>query len=199
MKNIILSMAVLGLLCLSATGYARDLNQGTIEIGGGSGFSMDSFEFEPEGFPKTEVDITTLSARALYYVVQNIGVGIAWDYTSAETTFADYKAERTDHFIGPTAAYNISLNDRTSVKLLGAFVMASTDTSNTISGTSTIDGVGWTTGGQLIYFPNDFVSLNGSLQYRSVSLEDPSENSDTKTNVDETALGAGVGLSVYLK
>lgn len=195
MKNIMLSTAVIGLLSLSTTGHARDLNQGTIEIGGDLDLSMVSLEVKPEGGDKVETDTTTLSASALYYVVQNVGVGITWDYMSDEAKVAGDKAETTTNMIGPTAAYNISLNDKTSLKVLGAVVMSSTELSGTSISTTKIDGFGWTIGGQLSYFLNDFVSLNGSLQYLSLSLEED----DTKTDVDTTGFGAGVGLSVYLK
>lgn len=194
-KHIILSTAALCLLSMTTTGHARNLDKGTIEIGGGLGLSTTSLEMKPEGSSKIETDSTALSANVLYYVAQNIGVGITWDYSSNEMKSSGYKFETTSNTFGPMAAYNISLNEKTSLKLGGALVMSSTEDKETGFATTTVDGYGWNLGGQLSYFLNDYVSLDGSLDYVSLSLEEDS----TKTEIDTTGFAAGVGLTVYLK
>lgn len=195
-KNIIQSAVAIGLLCLSTAGNARNLDQGTVEIGGGLGLNIISIDVKQEGASKEDFDSTALSANALYYVAQNIGVGIAWDYSTSETRRGVYyKYEETSNSIGPMAAYNISLNEKTSLKLGGTLVKLTSESKETGYVTSTTDGYGWSLGGQLSYFLNDFVSLDGGLYYVSLSRE----NNKTKTSIDTTGFSTGIGLSVYLK
>lgn len=191
MKNIILTSTAISLLCLSTAGYTRDLNKGTIEIGGGLNLSMISEEYKAQDAEDTmEIDSRNFAADVLYYIAPNIGLGINWNYVSAEAKAGDSEWETTTSMIGPAAAYNISLSGNTSLKLGGSLVMASRETEE-----SSIDGFGWTLGGQYTYFLNDFVSLNGSLEYVSLSLEDDDSNNE----FDNTSFRAGVGLSIYLK
>lgn len=191
MKNIILTSTAISLLCLSTAGYARDLNKGTIEIGGGLNLSMISEEYKAQDAEDPlEIDSRNFAANVLYYVAPNIGLGINWNYQSEEAKFGDSEWETTTSMIGPVAAYNISLGSNTSLKLVGSVVRASEE-----NGDSTLEGFGWTLGGQFHYFLNDFVSLNGSLKYVSISLEDDDSNNE----LDNTSFRAGVGLSIYLK
>lgn len=194
MKNVILGASIIGLTCLSATAFSRDLAQGTIEIGGGLDLSLGSSEMDITGSDTIDTDTTTLSASGLYYVAPNIGVGLTWDYDSTEVGEAGYKSEESSNFIGPVASYNLSLNDKTSLRFLGALGLASIEMEDSFSGTTTIDGFGWAVGAQLSYFLTDSVSIDGYLSYMSLSLEED----ESKTDVDSTSFGPGVGLTVYL-
>jgi len=194
MKNVILGASIIGLTCLSATAFSRDLAQGTIEIGGDLDLSLDSSELDITGSDTMDTDTTTLNATGLYYVAPNIGVGLIWNYDSTEVSGAGDKLEESSNLIGPAASYNLSLNDKTSLQFQGALALASIEVKDSFSGTTTIDGFGWVVGAQLSYFLTDAVSIDGSLVYTSLSLEED----ETKTDVDSTGFGTGVGLTVYL-
>jgi len=193
MKNMILSVAVISLLCVSTTvSYARDLGKGTIEISGDFDLSVDSVDLKPEGFDKITTDTTTLSVDALYYVAPNIGVGLTLTHESVEEKSGADKDKTTIKIIGPAVSYNISLNDKTSLKLQGAIANVSID----LDDTTTIDGFGWNIGAKVSYFLNEFVSLDAGLDYLSASLE---ENGSPSIDVDLTGFSTGVGISVYVK
>lgn len=194
MKKFVLSAAAVSLLCLSSAGHARDLSRGTVEIGGDLDLSTMSIDNKPEWGDSFKSDTKHLSTDLVYYVADNFGMGLQWNYVRTELDIFGDTLESTTNMIGPTAAYNISLNDDTSLKLLGGIFITSSEESDS-SGTESGDGNGWHVGGQLNYFLNDAVAINGLLSYFSLSLKDDA----TFTNFDSDGWGLGIGLSVYLQ
>ena len=193
MREMILSVAVIGLFFVStAVSYAKDLGKGSIEISGDLALSVDSVGLKSKGFDKTTTDTTTLSVDALYYVAPNIGVGLTLTHESIEIKSAGDKNKTTTQIIGPAISYNVSLNDKTSLKLQGAIANVSSD----LDDTTTIDGFGWEIGGKISYFLNDFVSIDAGLSYLSASLED---NGSPSIGVDVTGFSTGAGISVYMR
>lgn len=183
MKKFILGTSLITLTCLSATASARNLSQGTIEVGGNSNFSLSSLETEV-GNSSFDTDSTTFDINGLYYVQPNLGVGLIWNY---DTTDSD-GFESTTNFIGPAVAYNISLDPKMSLKIGGSLGLASyEDDSN-----NDADGFGWELSGKLSYYVIDSVSVDGSVGYSSLSMED-----DFNNEMDITGLSLGVGLSAY--
>lgn len=59
--------------------------------------------------------------------------------------------------------------------------------------TEEVDGWGFSAIARLSYFLNDFVSVDGSLAYSFVEIEDDFGNS-----VDVDGVGVGLGLTVYI-
>ena len=194
LKNVVLSAVVAGVLCLSTTSNARDLNKGTVEIGGDLDLTLFSSDFEPEGFDKTETDGGRLSATISYYVAKNFGIGLLLDYSSEETTFRGNSFDFKSHAIGPIVTWNFSLNEKTSFKIQGALVTVDYESSDSFGNTDGSDGFGWGIRGQISYFLTDAVSLNTSLSHRTTKLEDDR----TGIDLEDKRLEAGLGLSVYL-
>lgn len=183
MKQLILGASLIGLTCLSASAFSRNLPQGTIEVGGDSNFSLSSMETDV-GNSSYDTDSTTLNIDGLYYVQTNLGVGLVWNYDTSDTD----GFEATTNFIGPAVSYNISLDPKMSLKVGGAVGLASyEDDSN-----NDADGFGWELAGKLSYYLNNSVSVDGSVSYTSLSLED-----DFNNEMDTTGFTLGVGLSAY--
>lgn len=197
MKNVMLSALVMGLLFVSTTGYARNLEKGTIELGGDLDLSITSAKVKPSLGNTTEIDSTSLSVLPTYYVARNIGVGLLLELGSEKSERAGITSTTKETTIGPGLVYNISLNDKTSLKLIGAAVIAKVKESET-GGISilddTIKGSGWVAGPEIGYFISDSVSLNTSLLYKSVSLK-----GENNAKADFTGVSVGLGLSVYFK
>jgi len=107
------------------------LEKGTTEINGGLNLSLSAAKLEPEYGGKMDIDTKTLEAGALYYVVDNFGLGLTWDYTSTDIEISGVKAETSTSQFGPAASYNVSLNEDISLRVMGAFLMASMDYGST--------------------------------------------------------------------
>jgi hypothetical protein len=194
-KHLIIISLVMPLVSISTNTYSHELQQGVIEIGGDFGISAASNDVKTEGLEKMETETLNLSGNALYYIVPNFGVGLAWDYYSYEGKISNNKLESSSYKLGPTIAYNMSINEDTSIKLIGTLLDATRKRKSSSSSTNSDKGSGWSVGGQLSYFVNDFVSLNTTLRYTSTSMENNQYNYDT----DTSGYNLGLGLSIYLK
>jgi len=190
MKKSICPIVIAGLCCVTSISSARDIDQGTIEINGGLDLSISSAKLEPESGGRVDIDTKTINLGGLYYVAQNFGLGFSWDYTSTDIESNNLSAETSTSIFGPAALYNVSINEDMSLRFLGAFLISSSDAD--YSGSN--DGFGWGLGGGLSYFISDHVSVNGTVQYVYLKLEDD----DTGVDMDSNGFGAGIGLSVYL-
>ncbi|MCC6303251.1 MAG: outer membrane beta-barrel protein [Gammaproteobacteria bacterium] len=182
-----------GLLGVSATGNAHDLKAGTLELGGSLRASMTSSTIKIQGFEDLDQDSTSLDILGLYYVSDNLGLGLTWNYDATEFSSGGDSLEVTSNEVGPVVAYNISLNERASLKLIGAFLVASVEDDSVFGDGVTIDGNGWAVGGMISNFINDHMSVDASLVYESLSLEEDVSNTD----VDLDGYTVGVGISVY--
>ncbi len=197
MNKTLLSMAAGGLFILSSAGHAHDIPQGTFELGGNLDLSVLSSETKLRGggFVETfDTDTTTLELTGLYYIADNIGIGISWTYESEETSFEGDSMETTMHLFGPTARFNFSLNDNTSLFLRGSFGYASLEEKGSFFSTSSADGYMYSFGGGISYFFNDYVSLNGAIDYASVTVDIDSASSE----IEISGVNVSLGLSIYL-
>ncbi|MBK8162802.1 MAG: hypothetical protein IPK65_06540 [Gammaproteobacteria bacterium] len=155
---------------------------------------MTSSTIEIQGFEDLDQDTTSLDILALYYVSDNFGLGITWNYDTTEVFFGGDSIEVTSNEIGPVAAYNISLNKDASLKRIGALLIASIEDDSIFGDEVTIDGNGWAVGGIISNFINDYISVNASLVFESLSLEED----DFDTDVDVGGYTVGVGfLSIF--
>lgn len=193
MKKSGAAIILAGLLGVSATGNAHDLEAGTLELGGSLRASMTSSTIKIEGFEDLDQDSTALDILALYYVSDNLGLGVTWNYDTTEFSSGGGSFEVTSNEVGPAVAYNISLNKDASLKLIGAFLLASVEDDAVFGDGVTIDGNGWAVGGIISNFINDYMSIDASLVYESLSLEE--DVSDTDVDLDGYTVG--VGISVY--
>lgn len=193
MKKSVALIVSAGLLGVSTIGSAHDLKKGTVELGGSLQASMTSSTIEIPGFEDLDQDTTALDILALYYVSDNFGLGVTWNYDTTEFSSGGDSLDVTSNEIGPVAAYNISLNKNASLKLFGAFLIASVEDDTVFGDEVTIDGNGWAVGGMISNFINDYISIDATLVYETLSLEE----SDSDTDVDVNGYTVGVGVSVY--
>ena len=179
----LLSIILIALLAC-AVSYARDLEQGTVEIGGDLDLSLSTTDEDAGGGTRTTDEIN-ISGGALYYLQQNIGAGLILDYEKSDTE----GFESTMTFIGPIAAYNFSVNEDAGIKVFGGVGLAFYED----DGGADADGFAVILGGRYCYYLTDSVSLDATLSYTSMSLE------DSGADYDSDSISLGVGLSVYIK
>ncbi len=173
---------------------AKEIQQGTVEVSGGFDLSFSAVDVDVEGDIVREIDTQMIDTSISYYFTPNIGLGVLWRYENSETTSRTFSTEVTTNIIGPHLTFNLSLNDKTSLKLKGAVLITSTEFSSSFSTTEEADGFGWAIQGGLSYFVMESVSFNGGIAYSSLSTEIDSTNTD----FDVTDLSVGVGVSVYI-
>lgn len=193
MKKVVLPALFAGLMGVAMGAQARDMAQGTIEVGGDFDLSFSSLSRKSSGSNDTDVDVLDLRFDAVYYVVPNIGLGLLWTYESGTATRAGSSVDFSENAIGPLLVFNMSLNEQTSARLFANIAKYSGETSST-GITYTSDGTAWTAGGGISYFLNDNVSLNTNLRYLSISIEE-----EDGTTHDTTGFDVGLGISVYLR
>jgi len=172
---------------------AKEVPVGTIEISGDLDISVTSFETKTEGTDNTDTDTQAVSASFLYYPLNNIGIGLAWEYESSESVTNGSKYEQTVNLIGPGVSFHFSVNDNLNIKLIGAIAKSAAEFSSNGS-TTEADGFAWVISGGIAYFVTESVSLDASVRYLSISQEIDSDSTD----IDSSGLATGLGLSVYL-
>lgn len=191
MKKILLCAAFVSTALASSAGYARNIAPGVVEVAGSLDLSYSSTEFKDDD-GTVDSDTLALSGDAFYYLSQNIGLGATWTYDSTEFHSASGDSEIETNAFGPLLAYNISLSPDKSLKILGSYVLTSSD-AKAGAFSSSSDGYGWSVGARLSFYLNDFVSLNGTLEYALLSEEDDRTFDETETS----GIDASIGLSVY--
>lgn len=173
---------VLGLLLVSSTAFARDIDAGSISMAGASSVSFNKLTLDAGG-SDADVTITTITLNGGYFVIPNLGVGVnfAYEKLSLESTDVSLLA------IGPSVTYNFSLSEQLSLFANGNVGYASAEVSSE-------DMTGWflSSGGGLRFFVNDNVSLDGGLNYSYAKLQNGSD-------ITISGLSFGVGCSVYLR
>lgn len=193
MKNIVRAAVAAGLALSSGALYAKDIEQGTVAVLGDLDLSFSSVTTDFGGGAEMETDTTSVSAAALYFVSRNVGLGFHWTYENQEDSAGGISAETTLNTIGPAAMINLSMNERTSLQLLGSLDYASIEDRDTFGFTSEVDGWGLSAAARLSYFLNDFVSIDGRLAYSYIEVED-----DFGDSVDLDGVSVGFGLTVYI-
>lgn len=171
----------MAMMMVSLNAHAKNLQVGTVELSGTTEFSYTDQELE-DG---TDIDIKTteLEVDALYYVLENLGLGLTVSYLEQEFENVDSSA----FSVGPQVLYNFSVSENASLFLKGSVVYAEAEVDSIDA-----DGWGWSVAGGAKYFINNHVSLNGSVGYASLSLED-----DFNNDADIKGFNFGVGFSLY--
>jgi len=180
MKKTLLTLLAVGII--PNTLSAHNINTGTIEVTGGANLTFGSGETKQNG-DSTDAKGTKLSVNSLYYVSPNLGVGLHWEYESAEVGNND----SSETIIGPAVAFNIPIAPKMSVKPIAYFGLV-----NGESGTTDYDGTEWGLGANLNYFIKENISIDAGIIYSSQDV-DIDGGGDYKASGFITA----VGLSVY--
>lgn len=186
MKKLVL---VLLALVLPTTLLAMDLNPGTIELSGRTGFNLSDRSYEEDGAPDVDVTSTELRIDGSYYILRNLGVGLFVQYESEEIDQEGFPGLDTSSvIIGPQVTYHFPLSPQFNLFVNGAVGYAAAEVNNRDA-----DGYAFEVGGGLKYFLKNNISINGTLAYQFMTLE----ADDTGRDVDFSGAIFGVGLSVY--
>lgn len=180
------TLALVSLL-LPALASARDLSAGTLQLGGDANmaFSAGSADF---GAGDVDTNTFQIGVSGLYYLIPNLGFGAFLDYVNESTEFAGETSDASTTIIGPQVSYNLGLSEQVSG--FGTFGIGYAKMEQDDADAS---GFGWSIGGGLRFFPTRSVSLDGTLSYANVNLED-----DFNNEADFSDLTVGVGISFYL-
>jgi opacity protein-like surface antigen len=180
--------AALTLALLPALAGARDLGPGTFELSGRTGLDFGSATAESSA-STTDLDISTLSVNgdALFYVVNNFGIGLGVSYDKTELDNGVDSSESSTSLIGPEAKLNLPIATQASVVLMGAAGRMATE-----DDLGDADGWAFLVGGGLRFFPADSVSLDAMISYTTASMEH-----DLGVDLDVSGWDLGLGLSVY--
>ncbi|MBI5140563.1 MAG: hypothetical protein HZA20_00020 [Nitrospirae bacterium] len=197
MRNQIVSILVSVLLVfgLVSTASAKNIERGTLEMDGGLTLAVSSEKYGFDDDPKTERDSTEISATMFYYLAQNVGIGVYWEHQATEEKNGATTLETASNSVGPAISLNFSLNDRTSLQLLGAYALTSQEAKKT--GYTSLDYSGNTTIGaaKLNYFATDSVAFNFMVAYYSMKIDEDKYSITYKSSGYQT----GIGLSVFIK
>lgn len=186
-------IAALTLALLPALAGARDLGPGTFELSGGTNLNFGSRTYEltnPAFVGKYEVDESTfaLNTDALFYVVRNLGVGLALQYQKTEWDDGVDEWESSYSFIGPEVKYNLAVAPSVSIIFGGGLGrLAFTDLDG-----EDADGWGLTLGAGARFFVVDAVAFDATLNYLTGSVED-----DFNTDTDVSGWNIGAAVSVF--
>lgn len=182
----------LTLAVLPALAGARDLGPGTFELGGGTDLGFGSATTEVNGVEVVDISTRSVNADALYYVVNNLGIGlgISYDWTEFDDGVSPKQSSSTS-IIGPELKLNLPIAPKASVLLggaIGRMVLSQDDG----FGQADADGFAFLLGGGVRFFPADFVSLDALLNYTKAGVSD-----DAGNDIDVSGWELGLGVSVY--
>ena len=173
---------------LFSNALAKDIEKGAIEIGGGLDISMSSTDTEANSTVST--DTQTIDITSLYFLQNNIGLGINWLYENSETKSGGTTSEIKTNIIGPIVKGNFSLNENVSAYLEGGVGVVFLE-----SGSVDADGFAWAVETGVSYFITKTVALNAGVHYQSSKVETDNTNID----IDIDGMSFGIGISVFTK
>lgn len=177
--------------------FARDLDQGTLELQGDFNLllgSQSSKTTTPVSSAEQDYDSIETSIKAVYYLMPNFGVGLWWDYLSLDVTQQGITEQLTNNDIGPAVTFNTSMGDNASFKITAALASSTIEYIDN-SGIDKREGYAWEVIGGLSYYLNSNVSLDGQVGYRKSHREWP----DVDVEFDNTGFKTKLGLSVYIR
>lgn len=185
---------ILFALANAPVGFAKEIERGTLEIGGGLDVSYGSHSTKVSQGETSSTDAQNISAILAFYVAPNLAAGLAWDYRSADVTSGGDRFESSLNVIGPLVTLNLGLNDAAALRFTASIGKAHSEAGDTFSVVN-VDGLGWSVGGAIRYFLTDSVALDGGIDYLSLSMKE----STTSTEVSQSGFSTALGISVFIK
>jgi len=181
-------------LLAPSIGVSKEIIKGMAEINGNLNFSLTSLNVENDDHGALSSDTITVSASILYYVKDNIGVGLTSNYVSIQSSSKDYLENRSTTMYGVEGAYNISFNENFSMKIL--VVIAKTSSKMSINdGRQKSKGSAWILGLGWAYFVAHNISVNTKVTYLNMSQKIDASSEKIKMN----GLITDFGISVYFE
>jgi hypothetical protein len=181
-----LSVWVAGLLLVSMSAYAREIEVGTFQMSGATDLRYESKNIELADGTESDVWQMQFKLGATYYLLRNFGVGAYLDF--AQIGLEDKEIQK--YHGGPMVLYNYSLNERTSLfaKAAVGFLRVTADTKG-----SDRDGWEYMLGGGLRVFLTPTISLDSGLVFNRQEWD--AQAGAVKST--DSQIAAEVGLSVY--
>jgi opacity protein-like surface antigen len=174
-------------LLLPAAASAREIRPGTFQLSGGTQVSYSSTTTEQPGVSDFDSSSFDLNGAGYFYVIPNLGIGAFVSLTNGTDEFEGEEDEFSQTFLGPQITYNFPVAPQLSLFAEAALGWASASNND-----NDASGLGFGLGGGLRFFPVDAVSLDASVNWTTLSLEDDFDN-----EADTSNLSLGVGISVY--
>ncbi len=190
---------------------ALDVSAGTVEVRGDSnlGFSFASTDVSGS-LPGSSTDNTLYGGdlTGLYYVVPNLGIGLALSYSASETKSVGFKSTSSNLLVGPAVAFVYPLQEKLSLALQGDAGWVRSKSKTTFNdtgigglagGESNSSGFGFELGAGVRYFLARSFSVNAGVAYvhEQTTVDAPSGTGLPDIKFTTSGLRVGAGLSVY--
>ena len=199
MKHISI-LAAAAALAFSHTAFAKDIPQGTVSFSGETSGGLSILNTEVD-IADTEFETVTvnLQTRALYFVQENIGLGLGYSYSNINNEYDGgmldgYETESTQLSFEPTILINHSLDDDSSLQFGAALVLISQEESESGYEDDTARGTGIKLAGIYQRFLTESVALSASASYASYSLD----YDDSDLEFETSGITFGFGATIYL-
>jgi outer membrane protein len=164
--------------------------KGNIVLGPEFGFLNQTVEVDG-----ADEEITTtafnLKLTGGYFVADNLAVGLQFGTASSKVEFDSDETSSSSTFIGPVAAYYISLSDDLYLPVAAGVGLnfSNDDNGNEVKSS----GIAFGLSAGLEYFLSENVGLKLTLGWNSASLEEE----DELFELDITEIVAGIGFNIY--
>jgi len=179
------------LVFFSGNVIALDLEEGTIELEGGLDINYSSSDSEISPGTKSDDDSMKLDATALYYIRDNLGIGLLVYRNRTESKSGQSESTFTTYSYGPKIVFNRSLSSDVSSYFGVSYVKLSHKAEHSLS-SNEISGSSWGVETGIKYFLSDNTSLNTGVNYFSSTHE--YSNYDVKAK----GISVGIAISVFL-
>jgi outer membrane protein with beta-barrel domain len=192
---------------------ALDVSAGTVEVTGGSNLGLSFSSSDVSGSTGSSSDTTQYGGdvTALYYVIPNLGVGLALSGGRAESKSSEFKSTSWSYLVGPAVGFVYPLQEKLSLALQGdaGWVRSkfSLRSSSTVSGGGGIvglanvdsgsSGFGFELGAGVRYFLARSFSVDAGLVYQYERTTFDAVAGTTQPTLTSSGLRLGAGLSVY--
>jgi hypothetical protein len=201
LKHVLVALATFPMIA-GASDLASSLAPGTLEVTGITFLdaSTGSSESTLAGATAT-VDSTNfnLLTGALYYVVQDLGLGLHVGYGYSKSEFQGSTFSSSDYSVGPLVSYAVPVAPQLALigSADGSWIRRTSSSSGRADDTSNGYGFGLQAG--VKYFPAKPVSLDAGLGWSWQRFEEDGLGlaNGPKVTVTSTSLGLHLGVSVY--
>jgi hypothetical protein len=190
---------------------ALDVSAGAVEVTGGSNVGLSYSSTSASGGATGSADTTQYGGNvtALYYVTSNLGMGLAVDYSRAESKSTQARFTSWSYQVGPALGFVYPLQEKVSLSLQGDAGWLRSHSSSSFSGGGGLaaldggsSGFGFHLGLGLRYFLSRAFSLNAGFTYSHERTKDDGPPAGAPPGIAPIALTSsdlrlGAGLSVY--
>lgn len=182
---------------------ALDVSAGAVEVTGRSNLGLSFSSTDVSGGATGSSDTTVFSgdATALYYVVPNLGVGLAVSFDRAESRSSGARFTNWSYLVGPAVGFVHPIQEKLSLSLQGDAGWVRSGGSSSLSGggglaslDSGSSGFGFDLGAGLRYFLARSFSVDVGLSY---AWERTTIRTQPDITFTSSGLRLGAGLSVY--